>query len=76
MPYLVQNERAKLFANALDRASTACFAAGVIVPIAAAMLASNSTIDLGKLIVDVVAWLLATAVLHFEARRALNWLRE
>lgn len=29
---LVHNERTKLFANALDRASTACFAVGVCGP--------------------------------------------
>ena len=29
---LINNERAKLVANALDRASTACFAGGVIGP--------------------------------------------
>lgn len=34
--HLVHNEKAKLFANALDRASTACYAAGVIAPITGA----------------------------------------
>jgi hypothetical protein len=34
---LVHNERTKLFANALDRASTACFTVGVLSPIVAAL---------------------------------------
>lgn len=32
MSELITNERIKLFANALDRASTACFAVGAIAP--------------------------------------------
>jgi hypothetical protein len=76
MPNLVHNERAKLIANALDRASTACLATGVIVPAGAAMLGLNSSVDVGTLMVAVVCWLVAAAVLHFEAQRVLRRLRE
>ena len=36
---MIENERTKLLANALDRASTACLAVGILAPLAAAMQA-------------------------------------
>jgi hypothetical protein len=76
MPYLVQNEQAKLLANALDRASTTCLATGVLVPVTTFMLALKPAVDLKTLVVPVVTWLLATLALHIEAERVIRTLRE
>lgn len=75
---LVHNERTKLLANALDRASTACLTVGVIGPAAAYLygvggtggVASGFLIGLGSLF-----WLAACAMLHWLARKALGSLK-
>ena len=66
---LVHNERIKLLANSLDRASTGCLAAGLIGPTAAigvSLLASIST----------AVWLFAAFALHLSARYVLGGLRQ
>lgn len=75
MPYLVQNERAKLIANAFDRASTGCFGTGIFVPTAAQMLGQTS-VPFDHLLVAIGAWVFLGAILHFEARRLIGTLRE
>jgi uncharacterized membrane protein len=40
---LVENERTKLLANALDRASTACVTVGLLAPIAAVIYGASGT---------------------------------
>jgi hypothetical protein len=75
MPHLIHNERAKLIANALDRASTGCFATGVFVPTVALML-GQSTVPADLLFAGVGAWVFIDAILHYEARRVINTLRE
>lgn len=67
---LIHNERTKLTANALDRASTACFAVGAlgqafnVIPVASAWLGFAS----------VLVWTLAAYGLHLAARRVLGGL--
>jgi hypothetical protein len=75
MPNLIHNERAKLIANALDRASTACFTTGILVPTAAAIL-GQSTVALDYLCAAVGFWAVPGTILHIEARRAITTLRE
>ena len=73
---LIHNERTKLLANALDRASTACLTVGVLGPTAAALYgigadhASAWIIGIGSLL-----WLSAAGVLHWFARYVLGRLR-
>jgi len=43
LPPAVQNERTKLFANALDRASTACVAVGILAPVATLLAGGGSS---------------------------------
>jgi len=73
---LIHNERTKLLANALDRASTACIAVGLIGP--AVGIASHTAVAptpnwitlLGTFI-----WLFTAIALHLFARRVLGELR-
>ena len=70
---LVHNERTKLLANALDRASTACFAIGALAPTVAAYGGTASGPILG-VIVTAFGWILVAFGLHFGARRVLKGL--
>jgi len=73
---LVHNERTKLLANALDRASTACVAAGLIAP---AVGISNHAAGAPPLTwataLGTTIWLCAAVALHLLARRALGGLK-
>ncbi|GGD11393.1 hypothetical protein [Aureimonas glaciei] len=74
---LVRNEQTKLTAQAVDRASTACVAIGVIAPVAAAYYqAGSSSAGWPALAIGSIAWLAAAVGLHFGARRILNGLTE
>jgi len=75
MAYLVHNERAKLVANALDRASTGCFVTGILVPTASVML-GQSPVPLDNLGVAIGAWAIWGVILHVEARRAIATVME
>jgi Na+/melibiose symporter-like transporter len=75
MPYLVHNERTKLIANALDRASTGAFLAGVAVPTATAMFGQQS-IAWEYFFSCVLLWVAVGVILHVEARKVLGALRE
>jgi hypothetical protein len=75
MPFLVYNERAKLVANALDRASTGCFITGVVGPTGTLML-NHTDIPKESFVVVLVLWVLAAVVLHIEARRWIDTLLE
>ena len=72
---LIHNERTKLTANALDRASTACLTVGALGPAVASLygLGNAGVSALGGLIaLGSLFWLIAAAVLHFMARRGLG----
>ncbi len=67
----IHNEQVKLLANAIDRASTACVAGGII----NAIVGWDRT-RLIYLVVGCDFWFLVAVSLHLLARRALRGLRE
>ena len=74
---LIQNERTKLTANALDRASTACLTVGALGPAVASLYGLGgmgaTAPSHGVLIaLGSVFWLAAAGVLHFMARSVLG----
>ena len=72
----IHNERTKLFANALDRASTACLTVGVLAPVAAALYASTgSIISVWTFVVGAVFWIFAAVMLHISASYVLRRLQ-
>jgi hypothetical protein len=73
MSVSIRNERVKLTASALDRASTGCLVVGIFAPLAAFPQSTNSR---AGLIVSVMVWLAAAVVLHIVARRVLGRLRQ
>ncbi|MBV8095991.1 MAG: hypothetical protein JO110_22725, partial [Acetobacteraceae bacterium] len=73
---LVQNERAKLLANALDRASTGLFVVGVATPAASSLYGLRPRVGIVFLVVALYVWLFAAFCLHMLARRVLGGLRE
>ncbi len=72
----IHNERTKLLANGIDRASTACLAVGVLGP-AVATLYGNGGIEVPHLIIGfgTLSWLAAASVLHLLARWVLGSVR-
>ena len=74
---LVSNEKTKLLAAALDRASTACVTVGILAPMAAVIygLPGNSS-PVWAFILATVFWLFAAVVLHMVARNVLGGLIE
>ena len=76
---LVDNERTKLLANALDRASTACFTVGILTPIAGFIY---GLVDLDMAVqrhwpmISVAGWLILAVALHLWARRVLKGLKQ
>jgi hypothetical protein len=76
--HLVWNEQTKLLANALDRASTACFTVGVATPVAAALYnigSFRSVIEAPVFLIGLGGWILAAIALHSYAKRVLKRLR-
>lgn len=73
---LVANERAKLTANNLDRASTACFTVGIATPLAGYLyrVSGIDTLPWWWLASGFVGWLIAATSLHLLARRILRGL--
>ena len=74
---LIDNERTKLLANALDRASTACFTVGILTPGAGYFYnigGFQGLISVTELFVGVLGWLGALVALHLLARRVLRGL--
>ena len=68
-------ETAKLIADALDRASTACFTVGIATPLAGYVYnvsGFRGTIGLAALIGGVAGWLIVAIGLHLLARRVLK----
>lgn len=74
---LIENERTKLLANALDRASTACLAVGVFGPTAATLYEIGTAAHTRGILLlsGGAAWLFLAAVLHLLARRVLGDLK-
>lgn len=75
---LIDNERTKLLANALDRASTACFTVGILTPTAGYLygfVSLGNIIEASWLLMTAAGWLMATVALHLIARSVLRRLR-
>ena len=72
---LIHNERVKLLANALDRASTACLTVGIAAPLATYLYGSGH-VGLGNVLAASYLWLCAAFGLHGLARRVLGGLVE
>ena len=75
MSALIDNERTKLLANALDRASTASLTVGVLAPIAAIIYSVSATrTEAWVFVVGGTVWLSAAIALHMIARFVLRGL--
>lgn len=74
---LVRNERLKLVANALDRASTACITVGVLGPAVAVLynLGGASGVAGSALATGSTLWLVGAGMLHLLAQYALGRLK-
>ena len=75
---LIDNERTKLLANALDRASTACFTVGILTPAAGYLYNVGnfrSAAQVPALAIGLIAWFLTVVALHYFARRVLQGLK-
>jgi hypothetical protein len=68
-------QRVKLVANALDRASTGAFGAGVFVPTAAAIF-GQTVVGWDYLLVAIICWSVVAIIFHVEARRVIATVRE
>jgi hypothetical protein len=76
MDNLIRNERLKLLANALDRASTACVTIGFITPLTAIVYASGVTgLSTGFFAIASASWILLGLGLHLLAHQVLGGLR-
>jgi multisubunit Na+/H+ antiporter MnhG subunit len=78
MTDLIHNEQTKLYANALDRASTALLTVGIVTPIAGFLYyvaGFGASIGVWRLAASVIGWISASVALHYLARRVLKGLR-
>ena len=71
----IHNERVKLVANALDRASTGAFSTGIFVPTAAAIF-GQAPMGWEYLVAAIVFWGVVGVIFHVEARRVIATVRE
>jgi hypothetical protein len=72
---LVRNEQIKLLANALDRASTACFTVGIATPLAGYLYnvaGFRTAVSALELLLGLMAWIGAAIGLHFAGKNALK----
>lgn len=75
MSALIDNERTKLLANALDRASTASLTVGVLAPIAAVIYTVPATgTEPWVFMLGGTVWFSAAIALHLIARLVLRGL--
>ena len=77
MSELIENEQTKLVANALDRASSACFTVGIATPIAGMVynIGNFGALSPLRLVTPILGWILLALLLHYLARRRLRRLR-
>jgi hypothetical protein len=68
----VHNERAKLFANACDRVSTAVLSMGILGPIASRLYGLGAPLPWDWLVAWFVIWVGVACVLHLGARGILG----
>lgn len=70
------NETAKLYANALDRFSTACFVSGVLVPFSALMLGQEYKVPIEAFYAGAGVWTTVGFGFHFLARGIISTVRD
>ncbi|PIO42536.1 hypothetical protein B5P45_26430 [Phyllobacterium zundukense] len=74
---VIHNERTKLLANSIDRASTSCVTVGVLAPSAAAIYTAPGTfVSSSIFLIGTGIWLFAAIALHLAARRTLSGLKQ
>jgi hypothetical protein len=76
---LIENERTKLFATALNTSATSCVTVGLFTPLAALLYnlgGAREAIGFGTVVIGFGLWLSAAAILHLAARRVLGGLKE
>jgi hypothetical protein len=62
---VIYNERTKLLANSIDRASTSCVTVGVFAPGAAAIYTVSGTVVSSSIfLIGTAIWLFAAIALH------------
>lgn len=67
---LVHNERTKLTASAIDRASTACFTVGALGPLVAFLCGIGGTVGVARgivLLLGAAFWIAGGMLLHMVA---------
>ena len=72
-----QIEQTKLLANAMDRASTACFTVGIATPIAGYVYnvaGFGTSIDPWRFLAGLASWIVGAIALHYVARQVLKGL--
>jgi hypothetical protein len=72
-----RNEKVKLLAGSLDRASTACFTVGIATPLAGFVYDFadfGTAIAPWRLILGIAAWLAGAFVPHYQAGQVLEGL--
>jgi hypothetical protein len=75
---LIANERTKLLANALDRASTACVAVGILAPLSGLPYGtgmSREAVPLIYLLIGSICWFAGAVASHVMVRRVLAGLK-
>lgn len=75
MSIAIDNERTKLTASAIDRASTACLAIGVFAPLSG-LLGAHEPLPVALTAMTFAGWIATAIVLRFAARRMLGGLRQ
>jgi hypothetical protein len=68
---LIHNERIKLLATALDRASTACIVVGLLTPVVSGAIGAT-----WYTIASIAIWLFIALVLHWAGNRILGRLKQ
>jgi hypothetical protein len=76
MPYLVENEKTKLLASALDRVSTGLFVVGVLGPYGAIIYGTARPLSDDAFLLSIFCWFAGGVIIHNAAQWVLDDLRE
>ncbi len=76
VPYLVENEKTKLLAGALDRLSTGLFVIGVLGPYAAIIYGTSTPLSDDSFLISIFSWFAGGVIIHNLAQWVLESLRE
>ena len=76
MAHLVENEKTKLIASALDRVSTGCFVVGILGPYAAVIYGTSPTLGGELLLFSALCWFAIGVYTHTLGQWVLESLLE